>query len=129
MPDLLNRQNSCLLIVDPQTSFIQSSKASKDALFFIEALIDLAKSNHLPLMVTVEEPVDQKGSLPDSLEKALRQTAYRYTKKTFDCTSEPPFKKHIDGLKKPQVIVCGGDDRWGGRSRASPRSHSPGSVL
>src|SRR5262249_23441810 len=61
----------------------------------------------IPMVVTLERPVDQKGALPKAIAKYLRGAAKIFEKDFFDLTKEKEIADHIARLDKKQVIVAG----------------------
>jgi nicotinamidase-related amidase len=61
----------------------------------------------VPIVVTLERPVDQKGSLPKEISKHLSDLAEAFEKDFFDLTKEKKIRDYLGRLKKKQVIVAG----------------------
>lgn len=61
----------------------------------------------IPMVATLERPVDQKGSLSKEIDKYLRGAAKIFEKDFFDLTKEKEIADHIARLNKKQVIVAG----------------------
>jgi nicotinamidase-related amidase len=61
----------------------------------------------IPIVVTLEKPVDQKGSLPQEINKRLGDLAQTFEKNFFDLTKERKIRDHLRQLRKKQVIVAG----------------------
>jgi Isochorismatase family len=61
----------------------------------------------VPILVTLEKPVDQKGSLPKAISKLLSDPIATFEKNFFDLTKEKEIRDYLDRLKKKQVIVAG----------------------
>jgi isochorismate hydrolase len=60
----------------------------------------------IPIIATLERPVDLRGSLPAVLEKQLSE-ARLFEKNFFDLTKEKIIRDHLTRLKKKQVIIAG----------------------
>lgn len=60
----------------------------------------------VPIVVTLERPVEQKGSLPEEIGKWV-SAAKIFEKDFFDLTREKKIGNYIARLKKKQVIVAG----------------------
>jgi nicotinamidase-related amidase len=60
----------------------------------------------VPIVITLERPVDQKGSLPKEIEKHLSDLAETFEKDFFDLTREKTIRDYLGRLKKKQVIVA-----------------------
>ena len=61
----------------------------------------------VPIVVTLERPVDQKGSLPQEINKHLSDLGKTFEKDFFDLTREKKISDHLRRLKQKQVIVAG----------------------
>lgn len=60
----------------------------------------------IPIVVTLERPVDQKGSCPREMMKYLGD-AEPFEKDFFDLTKEQQIRDHLEHLKKTQILVAG----------------------
>lgn len=60
----------------------------------------------IPILVTLERPIEGKGGLPDPLEAQLVE-AKVFEKDFFDLTKEQNIRDHLAGLKKKQIVVAG----------------------
>jgi nicotinamidase-related amidase len=61
----------------------------------------------VPIVVTLERPVDHKGCLPREINRHLSDLAETFEKDFFDLTREKKIRDHLARLKKTQVIVAG----------------------
>jgi nicotinamidase-related amidase len=61
----------------------------------------------IPVLVTVERPLEHKGTLPAKIGQGLGRAAVTYEKDFFDLTQEKPIRDHLRRLKKKQAIVAG----------------------
>ena len=61
----------------------------------------------IPMVATLERPVDQKGALPREIAKHVSEDAKIFEKDFFDLTKEKKIADYIARLKKKQVIVAG----------------------
>jgi nicotinamidase-related amidase len=61
----------------------------------------------IPIVVTLERPVDFKGSLPREINKHLGDLAETFEKDFFDLTREKTIRDYLARLKKTQAIVAG----------------------
>ena len=59
------------------------------------------------MVVTIERPIDYKGSLPKTLKRQLADRAEFFEKDFFDLTKEKKIASYLARLKKKQVIVVG----------------------
>jgi isochorismate hydrolase len=61
----------------------------------------------IPIVATLERPVDQKGVLPEGIDRHLDGRAVFFEKDFFDLTREKTIRTHLGRLKKKQAIVAG----------------------
>ena len=61
----------------------------------------------VPIVVTLERPVEQKGSLPKEINKHLSEMTETFEKDFFDLTREKKIRNYLGRLKKKQAIVAG----------------------
>jgi nicotinamidase-related amidase len=61
----------------------------------------------IPMIVTVERPLDYKGTLPAKLGRRLGRTAVTFEKDFFDLTREKAIRDRLRRLKKKQAILAG----------------------
>jgi nicotinamidase-related amidase len=61
----------------------------------------------IPIVVTLERPVDQKGSCPREIMKYLGNRAELFEKNFFDLTKERQITDQLEHLKRTQILVAG----------------------
>jgi len=61
----------------------------------------------IPIVATLERPIEQKGGLPKALKSELDGRAEFFEKDFFDLTKEKAIRNYLRRLKKKQVIVAG----------------------
>jgi nicotinamidase-related amidase len=61
----------------------------------------------IPIVVTLERPIEEKGALPKEIDKHLNDLADTFEKDFFDLTREKTIRDHLGYLKRKQVIVAG----------------------
>jgi nicotinamidase-related amidase len=61
----------------------------------------------IPMIVTLERSVEQKGSLPREIAAHLSRETRTFEKDFFDLSKEKPIRNHLARLKRQQVIVAG----------------------
>ncbi len=61
----------------------------------------------IPIVVTLERPLDIKGSLPNDIRKHLSDRTQTFEKSYFDLCEDKKISAHLASLKRPQVIVAG----------------------
>jgi nicotinamidase-related amidase len=103
----------CGIVVDVQGFFLSQLDARARA--GIEAntanFVRLLGYFRIPLLVTLERPVDMKEGLPEEIAGELGALksglVATFEKDFFDLTKEPKIKGHLARLKKKQAIVAG----------------------
>ena len=70
-------------------------------------LVRLLNYFQIPIVVTLERPVDFKGFLPKEIAKHLGDRAQTFEKNFFDLCKDTKIKAHLARLKRRQVIVAG----------------------
>jgi isochorismate hydrolase len=101
----------CGVIIDVQEFFL--SQLAKPLRLTIETstknFAGLLGYLPVPLVVTLERPVERKGSLPRAVGRCLsdNDSANTFEKDFFDLTREDKIRDHLKALNKTQVIVAG----------------------
>ena len=99
----------CGVIIDVQRFFLMQvdkrlrSRIKTNTKNFVRLLGHF----RIPIIVTLERPVDQKGSLPQDINKCLSDLSGTFEKDFFDLCKEKQIKSYLGRLKKKQVIVAG----------------------
>ena len=99
----------CGIIVDLQGFFLAQvdkrlrSRIKTNTSNFVRLL------NHfqIPIVVTLERPVEFKGSLPKEIRKHVGDRAQTFEKDFFDLCKDKEIKDHLGRLKRRQAIVAG----------------------
>jgi len=96
-------------IIDVQDFFL-AQLGSREARRKMEAnLVAFARLLgyfRIPIVATLERPIDGKGAIPDSLNAQLA-AAKLFEKDFFDLTKEKKIRDHLARLKKKQILVAG----------------------
>ena len=99
----------CGLIIDVQRFFL--SQVDKRLRSKIEIntknFVRLLGHFKIPIIVTLERPVGQKGPLPQEITESLSDLSETFEKNSFDLCKEKEIRDYLSGLKKKQVIVTG----------------------
>jgi isochorismate hydrolase len=101
----------CGVIIDVQEFFL--SQLDRPHRSKIEthttSLAGLLGYLRIPLVVTLERPVAQKGTSPRAISRRLsgNDSAHTFEKDFFDLTREKKIRDHLKALNKTQVIVAG----------------------
>jgi len=99
----------CGALIDVQRFFLsQVDKRLRSRLIAnTKSFVRLLDYFQIPLIVTSERPIDQKGSLPNEIANHLGERAEIHEKDFFDLTKEKAIAGRLARLKKKQVIVAG----------------------
>ncbi len=99
----------CGLIIDVQKFFLSQLDQSLRAgiVTDIKNLVRLLGHFQIPVVVTLERPIERKGVLPSEIEAAFGAVAETYEKDFFDLTKEKTIKRQLARLKRRQMIVAG----------------------
>jgi isochorismate hydrolase len=97
------------LIIDVQEFFLsQIDKSLRSKLETnVKNFARLLGYFRVPMVATLERPVDQKGALSREIAKHMSGDAKIFEKDFFDLTKEKKIADYIARLKKKQVIVAG----------------------
>jgi nicotinamidase-related amidase len=99
----------CGVIIDLQGFFLAQvdkkfrSRVKTNTSHFVR-LLNYFK---IPIVVTLERPVERKGALPNEVGRHLGDDAKIFEKNFFDLCKDKEIKGHLDGLKMRQMIVAG----------------------
>jgi nicotinamidase-related amidase len=61
----------------------------------------------IPIVVTLERPLQQKGLLPRAIKRQLEGRAEFFEKDFFDLTREKTIRNYLRRLKKKQAVLAG----------------------
>lgn len=102
-------EHCCGALIDVQSFFLAQLDKRLRARVTANTrhLVRLLGHFGIPLVVTLEQPLDRKGPLPPDIAKHLADGTEAFEKDTFDLTKEKPIKRHLARLKRKQVIVAG----------------------
>lgn len=105
----LDPDRCCATIVDMQGFFLAQVEPRLRARIKTNTanLVRLLDAFAIPIVATLERPVDVKGHLPREVSRYLGARAKIFEKDFFDLCKETTIKTHLLRLKRPQVIVAG----------------------
>lgn len=109
MPKRIVADQSCGVVIDVQESFLSQLDGSSRSRITrnTQNFARLLGQFKIPIVATLEKPVDQKGSLPQELKDHLGSQAETFEKNFFDLSRENQIRDHLASLKKKQLIVTG----------------------
>jgi len=99
----------CGLLIDVQNFFLsQVDKRLRSKIITnTKNFVRLLGHFEIPIIVTLERPLGQNGSLPREVAKYLSAFSKSFEKDFFDLCKEKKIRSHLSRLKKKQVIVAG----------------------
>jgi nicotinamidase-related amidase len=99
----------CGAIIDVQEFFIRQAahRVRSKIKTNTKSFARLLRYFKIPMIVTIERPIMQKGSVPPEIRPHLGPRATIFEKDFFDLTKEKRIRSHLAGLKKKQVILAG----------------------
>lgn len=105
----IERHNCCGIIIDVQGFFLSLIARSRQSAIKANTanFVRLLRYFNIPLVVTVERPVMQKGSVPREIVRHFSAATTRFEKDFFDLTKEKKIRDHLGQLKKKQAVLAG----------------------
>lgn len=105
----IDPERCCAAIVDLQGFFLSQVDTRLRARIKTNAghFVRLLGAFGVPMLVTLERPLDVKGGLPKEVAKHLGPHPKVFEKDFFDLCKETAIKAHLGRLKRRQVIVIG----------------------
>jgi nicotinamidase-related amidase len=103
----------CGVVIDVQDFFLSQLEARLRSNIEVNTanLIRLLGYFKIPVVATLERPLDLKGQLPELLGERFGDLppglGTSFEKDFFDLTKESKIKNHLTRLKKKQIIVAG----------------------
>jgi hypothetical protein len=110
----VRRDELGILLIDVQPSFLEYAFPNKGSeyealLIRLEHLLMLAGWMDLPLLYTLEKPIETNGELPDRLGARSPSHAQRFVKNYFGSMTEESIRKAIESLPGRQIAVAGAE--------------------
>jgi len=99
----------CGIVIDLQEFFLRQIEKRARSLVTVNTsnFVRLLDYFQIPIVVTLERPLEFKGPLPNEIGKHLSARACTFEKNFFDLTKDKTIRRHLAGLKRRQVIVAG----------------------
>ena len=104
-PNLLCRQNTCLLIVDVQERFRAHIDGFAEMVKNIVTIVKVANLLHLPVILSEQSPQKLGATVKEILTEI--NVPMIFAKNTFSCCQEESFVKHLQVLNRKQILVVG----------------------
>jgi hypothetical protein len=102
--------DQCLgVIIDVQEFFLSQVELRLQSLLTkdIANFARLLGYFRIPILVTLERPVEHKGKLPTKIRKDLSRSSRTFEKDCFDLTKEEKISEFIGRSKKRQILAVG----------------------
>lgn len=108
MTNRIDTKNCFGILVDVQDFFLRHKSVTERKRIEKSArdLLTLLAYLRLPILITIENPVDKKGGIPRSLLKS-GATSNVMQKDYFDLTKEAKISRYLTHLDRKQAIVAG----------------------
>jgi nicotinamidase-related amidase len=102
-------EHCCGTIIDVQSFFLAQLGKRESARITANTqnLVHLLGYFDIPIVATIERPVERKGVLPKPIARHLGERTAILEKSTFDLCKEKTIRRHLARLNKKQVIVAG----------------------
>jgi nicotinamidase-related amidase len=98
----------CGIIIDVQEFFLpQDNRLRSRVKTNARNFARLLGYFRIPIVVTLERPVDRKGSCPKEINKHLGNLTALFEKDFFDLTKDRKIRDHLEHLNRKQVVLAG----------------------
>ena len=104
-PNLADRSDSCLLVVDFQEPFLRTMADRQMVIENTGKLVRAANILGLPVIVTLQNAEKMGDTIPEI--KQLLPPHEPINKMAFSCCADSGFKLRLQGLERRRVIICG----------------------
>ncbi|MCC6446447.1 MAG: hydrolase [Armatimonadetes bacterium] len=104
-PNIADRSESCLLVVDMQEPFLKAIYERDRLVSGVKKLTQAAAILKIPVLVTLQYAERMGDTIPE-----IRETIPGYRavdKMTFSCCGAEPFRKELEALGRKTVVICG----------------------
>jgi nicotinamidase-related amidase len=110
----VHRSELGILLIDVQPSFLEyafpNQNTEHDAILVrLEHLLMLADWMDLPLIYTLEKPIETNGELPERLQTRLPAHGQGFVKNYFGSMTEPAIRTAVEKLPGRQIAVAGAE--------------------
>jgi nicotinamidase-related amidase len=109
MAKRLDPKHCCGLIVDVQDYFLSQLDGDRrhQILSNAKEFARLLALFEIPVVATLEKPVETNGTLPSQIADELNNRSTTFEKAFFDLSQEKPISDHIASLNRRQLLVAG----------------------
>ncbi|BBB31454.1 MULTISPECIES: hydrolase [Neptunomonas] len=102
---MLQKDNSCLMVIDVQARLLPGIHESEKLVAYCDSLVELAQELSIPVFGTEQYP-EGVGPTADGLRERVGEG--EFTGKTFfSCVDAPQFQDKLKTITQDQVVICG----------------------
>lgn len=99
-----------IVLIDVQPYFLARMHGNEEPLLArLEQLLIVAEWFALPVLATLEEPLDRKGSLPERLQNVFPATGRVFAKRAYGLCDEPEIDAELSRMGRNQFAIAGGE--------------------
>ena len=111
MPEnLINPRSAALVLIDVQPYFLERAHGDMTSLLArLEQLLIVAPVVKVPVIATLETPVEKKGTLPDRLHNQFPADGKVFEKSTYSIVGEFDVMSTLGQMNRRQLILAGGE--------------------
>ncbi len=111
MPELLiTPASAAIVLIDVQPYFLERAHGDMNPLLSrLEQLLIVAPIVEVPVIATLETPVEKKGKLPDRLHNQFPEDGRIFEKSTYSIVGEFDVMSTLGQLDRRQLILAGGE--------------------
>ena len=104
------KEDLAIVLVDVQDYFLQSMCGDAEPLLVrLEQLLIVSEWFDLPVLATLEEPIERKGRLTERLHRLFPERGRVFPKQTYDLCAEGEIATALKDLQRKQMAVVGGE--------------------
>jgi nicotinamidase-related amidase len=109
MAKRLDPDHCCGLIVDVQDYFLSQLDGDRRSQILTNTteFARLLGLFRIPVVATLEKPVETNGALPPQIGEELNDLSKTFEKAFFDLSREQPISDHIASLNRRQIVIAG----------------------
>ena len=109
-PIRARHEDFAILLIDLQAQFVDQMVGNRESILArLEQLLEMANRLTIPVVATLEKPVERKGDLPERFRQLLPAGSTIIEKQSYDATGEPAVRQALKSLGKQQVAVAGSE--------------------
>ena len=106
-PNLLNRSDTLLVIVDMQEPFLRGIAEQERLLANVSLLLQAAVILEIPVIATTQYAERMGGLIPEVAALLPFSTGEPLDKLSFSCAGAPAFQRRLEESQRHQIVLCG----------------------